>query len=313
MSSYRASDGAAAALNAPLVQVMMPDLELREERGVVVRQAAQVMDAVGQVTGCCYQPQTRFTVSSMPPGKRAAKNHDVLDPDRWSPTHEELERLPPAFVIEEQSQAWVRTCLALWGGLNLRPMTMHMRAKAGREDIPDHYTIQRPWRCGGRCCCPLEMSVFARHRGEGADLVGRVEEFWPRDLGGYCSRCFQTCCCCTTTHNVLALDKPRGALVHKYSLRTDSCCCGRNNNCCGSTCLKKDLIMDVLDASGAMVGNMQKTYAPGGGAGACCRCMFQYGNFIVDFPEAASEDERALLLTALLNTEFQLWERQGGE
>jgi len=145
---------------------------------------------------------------------------------------------------------------------------------------------------------------------------------WAPNYASFCNRanngraacrCFQTCCCCTTTHNVLALDKPRGALVHKYSLRTDSCCCGRNNNCCGSTCLKKDLIMDVLDASGAMVGNMQKTYAPGGGAGACCRCMFQYGNFIVDFPEAASEDERALLLTALLNTEFQLWERQGGE
>eukprot|EP00955_Chlamydomonas_euryale_P102060 365390-Chlamydomonas_euryale.AAC.19 len=45
MASSRASNDEAEALNAPLVQGMTPDLELREERGVVVRQTAQLMDA----------------------------------------------------------------------------------------------------------------------------------------------------------------------------------------------------------------------------------------------------------------------------
>lgn len=33
----------------------------------------------------------------------------------------------------------------------------------------------------------------------------------------------------------------------RYTLRTGVACCGRVNNCCGATCFKHDLIMDLLD------------------------------------------------------------------
>ena len=34
--------------------------------------------------------------------------------------------------------------------------------------------------------------------------------------------------------------------------------------------------MDVLDAEGKLVSTIQKTYAPSGNAGACCRMLFEF-------------------------------------
>ena len=70
---------------------------------------------------------------------------------------------------------------------------------------------------------------------------------------------------------MLALDPVRNSLVHKYSLETNLGCCGRVDNCCGSTCCKPNLILDILDTAGNLTdGGVSKTFG-GGGSDACCR------------------------------------------
>ncbi|KAG1660283.1 hypothetical protein FOA52_006750 [Chlamydomonas sp. UWO 241] len=291
---------------------MCHDLDLSSEPGIVVRQFTQASDAAAQVTGCCYQPQLQYKVSRIPAGKRAATDQEYGTPGRFAPSAEELAALPQMFHVQEESVVWVRMLLALCGGLNLRPMHMHWCMHPTRAGTSDAYTVERPCRCGGHLCCPLEMSVYARHRPEAQQLVGRVEE----DFSPYPMRCTQQACLCTTYHKVLAMDADRFALTHKYSLRTGMACCGRVNNCCGSTCFRHDLISDILDSNGKVVAHVQRTYAPSAGPGclgACCRCAFEFSNFVMQFPEDATEDDRALLLAALFNLELQMWERRGGE
>ena len=60
--------------------------------------------------------------------------------------------------------------------------------------------------------------------------------------------------------------------VHKYSLAVPTCCCGRVDNCCGATCCKPALIMDITGPDGQMVANAVKSYG-GSGCAALCRCM----------------------------------------
>lgn len=65
-------------------------------------------------------------------------------------------------------------------------------------------------------------------------------------------------------------------MSHKYTVKTGLCCCGRVNNCCGATCFKNDLIIDVLDPHGNLVTTIQKTFAPGGGIAGLCRCLGEF-------------------------------------
>ena len=82
-------------------------------------------------------------------------------------------------------------------------------------------------------------------------------------------------CCCFTYYTKVLEQGPTG-LQHRYTIRAGTACCGRVNNCCGATCCKNNLIMDVLDAEGKLVSTIQKTYAPSGNAGACCRMLFEF-------------------------------------
>ena len=77
-------------------------------------------------------------------------------------------------------------------------------------------------------------------------------------------------CCCIFTHKILVVE--REALVHKYSLELSQACCGRVDNCCGATCCKPNLIIDILDASGNLTdGAVAKTWARGANCDGCFR------------------------------------------
>ena len=96
-----------------------------------------------------------------------------------------------------------------------------------------------------------------------------------------CLQCCQCCCSCIFYTDVI--DHSSGVAPETlYTLRTGLGCSGRVNNCCGATCLKPDLIIDVLDQKGRLVATVQKTYGGGDGCGAFCRCLFQADNFIVE-------------------------------
>ncbi|GLC44928.1 hypothetical protein PLESTB_001690400 [Pleodorina starrii] len=278
---------------APMLQVME---DLDRLPGVVIKETTQVIDAVMAFVGGAYEAANKYTVRAMPADKRPATVHN--EPGAWQPSTKELDSLPQVFFVEEDSSCLLRAILAYCGGLNLRALQLHVYQ--GNEE---KYTVKRPCKLGGCCCCPLEMSLYAKD----GTMQGMVVE----DYDGYCGPCLEQCCMCVYRQKVL-VGSSRSSLVHKYSLVNPMCCCGRVNNCCGATCCKPSLFIDIVDTGSNLAAVAQKTY--GGGKGSdCCRCVFDFSNYVLPFPPNATHAERMLLLTGILSLEYAYYSRKGGE
>ena len=133
------------------------------------------------------------------------------------------------------------------------------------------------------------------------------------DYDNYCGQLFTQCCACIYTQKVLVGSGPRESLRHKYSMRTGLCCWGRVDNCCGATCCKPNLIIDIVDPSDKLVSTVQKTYGKGQGCEGCLRSVSDFDNYILEFPPDASEAERAMLMTAVFSMDYALFSKKGGD
>ena len=269
--------------------------DLTRVRGVVIKQVTQIANAAFAVLDAPFEVPYMYDVHAMPADKRAAREQGGGG-GVWAPTLAEIQALPQLLSVREESSACLRVALAALGGLNLRALTLHCGVG---PHAPDVFTIDRPCKFGGCCCSPLEMHMRA-----GAAPLGSVVEDWS------CRTCAEQTCCCIYTHKVLL----PGA-QHRFSLRTGLCCAGRVNNCCGATCCKRDLIMDVVSPGDGnkLVSTVQKTYAAGSGCEACMRCAVEFDTYILEFPEGSSHEERALLIAAVLSHDYALFSRTGGD
>ena len=288
---------------------------LANVRGVVIRQTAQLINVATAITGSPFEAAYEFKVYAMPPERHAARMPS--EAGAWEPSSEEISALPLLFTIQEESDCFVRVLLSALGGLNLRCLTLHYllgpagaAACGGLSPAPgigagaEVLTATRPCRMGLGCCCPLLM----RLRDGGGAPLGEVGE--PCD----CGVCLQQSCCCVFTHQVRATAPGAAEPQHRYTLQAPLCCCGgRVNNCCGATCCRPNLIMDVATPDGKLVSTVQKIYGKGRGCQACMRCAFEFDTYVLEFPNEASGQERALLLAAVLSMDYALFSRRGGE
>ena len=169
------------------------------------------------------------------------------------------------------------------GGLNLRALKLHF-LRGGVEEM----TNTRTCAMGAMCCCPLTMYVSQADR-----LLGAVLE------DSSCGGCFEA--------------QPGGGLDHRYSIVVPTCCCGRVNNCCGATCCKPNLIMDIVTPDGKLVSTVQKTYGGGQGCESCARMTVQLDNYLIEFPVDATPTERALIVNGVLSAEYAYFSRTGGD
>ncbi|GFR49804.1 hypothetical protein Agub_g11744 [Astrephomene gubernaculifera] len=281
------------------IQGVMPE-NLETYPGLVVKETTQVIDAIMASVGGAYEAANKYHVKAMPVDKRSGTDHD--EPGAWLPSSAEIDQLPEVFFVEEESSCLLRACLAYWGGLNLRALKLRYY-HANYEK----YYVDRPCMCGGCCCCPLEMTVYQKGP-EGDRMVGMVVE----DFDPYCLRCYQ-CCCLNTYYQKVLVGGTRESLVHKYSLVNPMCCCGRVNNCCGATCCIPSFFIDILEPNGTLAAVAQKTYGGGDGCADCCRCVFDFNNYVLPFPPKANHHERLMLLTGLLSVEYAYHSRKGGE
>eukprot|EP00198_Chlamydomonas_reinhardtii_P002669 XP_001692005.1 predicted protein [Chlamydomonas reinhardtii] len=263
--------------------------------GVVIKETTQVVDAVMARVGGAYEAANKYHVRALPGHVRAATEPN--QPGTWAPSSKEVDMLPEVMFVQEDSSCCLRVCLAAFGGLNLRALQLHMY-----EGNTEAVTVERPCKMGAGCCCPLEMTIKSR-----GQQIGMVVE----EADSYCGMCYQQCCTCTYTHKVM-MGATRESLVHKYSLVAPTCCCGRVNNCCGATCCKPNLFIDVVSPDGKLINAVQKTYG-GGGSGDCCRCVFDFSNYVLTFPPGSSHQERLALLVGVLSVEYALFSRKGGE
>ena len=144
--------------------------------------------------------------------------------------------------------------------------------------------------------------------------IGKTFEFMSHHVGttdGYAKKLWACCCRCTSYDAVVEVINDEEH--HIFTTRTGLCCFGRHNNCCGGTCCRHDLLIDILDAdTGVVVGSIQKTYAPAPFGTACCRMLQQYNSYLLHFPAHATRQQRALLIMALLQTDYEHFEKTGG-
>jgi hypothetical protein len=286
--------------------------------GVVIRQTAQLLNVATAVTGAPFEAAYEFKVYAMPPERRAART--PTEAGAWEPSPEEIASLPLLFTIQEESDCFVRVLLSLLGGLNLRCLTLHYllgpagAAACGGSSAPgatmlpgvgaEVLTATRPCRLGLGCCSPLLM----RLRDGGGMPLGEVGEACDAGV------CLQQCCCCVFSHQVRSTPPGAAAPQHRYTLQAPLCCVGgRVNNCCGATCCRPHLVMDVATPDGNLASTVQKTYGKGRGCQACMRCAFEFDTYVLEFPPDATAQERALLLAAVLSIDYALFSRRGGE
>lgn len=275
---------------------------LTEVGGLVVRQKTQKGEVVAQMLGIPFESKNKYKVHLLPPNK-VVKN-EPHDADGWEPSRAELEQLDTFLFAQEESDCCTRLCLTFLGCGNLRPLQLHFSVSGSTGDV---YVANRPFLMGGCCCCPLEMTLDAVADGK-TQRIGRVRE----DFSPYFSKCLSACCV-ATTYTDIDRAMPDGTFEKRYSLRTNLSCCGRVNNCCGATCFKNDAVYDILDTKGHVAAHLQMTYGKDGGVGACCRASMGFNNYILEFPRDATAEDRMLLLTALFQVEYQLFEGGGDE
>ncbi|GIL63950.1 hypothetical protein Vafri_17866 [Volvox africanus] len=263
--------------------------------GVVIQEKTQGIDAIMAAFGLPSEKENVYLVKAMPENQRLATYHG--EPGTWSLSS--VNALPGVYVVQEKSDDDLRAILACCGGLNLRPLNLHFYQ--GKERM---YRVDRDCKMGGCCGCPLEMRLHAK---DGTLQGAVVEEF-----DDCCFNCYEQFCMCIVRHKILVGTTPNNRLLHKYSLVYPMCCCGRVNNCFGSTCCKPHLFIDIEKPDGTLVAVAQKTYGTNTWDD-CYRCWFRFSNYVLPFPPEATQQERVLLLTGILNMEYAYFSRQGGE
>ncbi|KAF4322046.1 hypothetical protein JM18_003772 [Phytophthora kernoviae] len=274
---------------------------LGEMDGVVVRQATQVGEMAAQAAGLPWEACNRYAVHRLPADKKVKR--EPSDPDGWSPTEDELKSLKPFMLATEQSGCFMRVVMKYLGCVNLRPLKMHLTVADNGGDV---YLIDRPYKCGGALCCPLEM----RLNGMNGDYdeptrIGRVRE----DFSPYLGRCCSSCCL-ATTYTDIERALPDGKYEKRYSLRTNLACCGRVNNCCAPSCCRNDAVYDILDPDGAVVANLQVSFGGGDCLRSCCRAGGGFTNYVLQFPRDSTPQDRVLLLAVLFHLDYAVFEKK---
>ena len=223
-------------MTAPKNDSMIRHTDLEAANGAVVRQVAQKLESVAQTLGLPYEAKNQYKLSLLPSGRQVAKSPG--DKARWIPSAEDLLKLDSFLFVKEESSFITRFVLALCGCLNLRPLKLHFSVDPASGDA---YLVNRDFKMGGGCCCPLIMDMFevsGTEQQPSRVRIGRVRE----NFDNYCQRCAQACCSCTVYHDIERSLDGSEEFETAYQLRATMCCCGRVNNCCGGTCCKNDMV-----------------------------------------------------------------------
>jgi len=274
---------------APIVQDMRSDVDFGVLRGAVVRRSLTPQEEVKNAFG--WEKAWKYRISALPEGKHVARTPG--DKDRWKPTDTELAELPDMLLAIEKSDAASRVCLGCMDCVEMRELTFDFQS--GNTKLFSAYHASR---CGGICGAPAFMPV----KDQDGNRIGVVEE----DYSPYCDKLGQECCFGTYFTSVFVgggrEEKPR------YTIRYNDGCCGRVNNCCGGTCVRANAILDILSGDGKLVATVQQTYARDRDAAmeAFCRSYMSYNNYIIEFPPDATDEDKKLLLTAILRMDVDL-------
>lgn len=300
---------AATAVVAPLAPEAqeMGRIDFTDMEGVVIRQQTQMAESAMQFIGVPFEGKNKYVMSALPKGERVATHNS--EKGRFRPTGAQLDAMPQHMRAHEESNVCERTTLTCCGCGNLRSLQMHYFDFGGNQFVQN-----RPFTgLGAGCCCPIQSTLHTEEQGaESARTIGRVREDCAPCSGQWFQRAFQLCCLCTFYQQADIWDGVK--FSPKYKLRYNLACCGRTNNCCAPTCFRNDAVFDILDNDGKVVAHIQKMFS---GDDNCCnalgRMAFEFSNYAVSFPEGTSHEERALIVAAVMHSEYLLFEKSGND
>ncbi|EQC25776.1 hypothetical protein SDRG_16372 [Saprolegnia diclina VS20] len=251
------------------------DVSLATSRGVVVHQRFENEDQ----QPLPYAPQVTYRVSRLPEDKLVRS--DVSDAG-WTPTSAEIDKLDKFLLLREESSLGLHILLALFGCHTLWPLTLHFVLDGTSNDV---FVARRPFQMSGFYGCPMRMDVDAV-RGSELVRIGCAREYF----SPYGAKCYVLCCLCTTYTDIDRCDGD--AIATRYTVRTNLCCCGRVNNCCGGTPGKRDAIYDILAAGGNTVSHLHLV------GGEWSRA------FVLEFPPDSTAEDRVVTALFQIQTAF---------
>lgn len=277
---------------------------LEDINGVIFRQDAQYAEVVAQMCGIPWEKRNRYKFAPFPEGKKTLRQLD--DKDGWKPSQEEINNANYTFNSEEESSCLTNSAFFCLGCVNLRPFKMKFTPFNGDETI---FSLERPFTCGGVCFCPHIIELT-----RGGEVIGQVIEDWT--LQNWCQRCCEMSFCCKVPYNMQL--KTEEILENKYRIEVNLCLCGAHNNFCGATPCFNDMLFNVYKFEEAEVdyskpvGYLQKTYGNSFGFDSCVRaCCASAGQYLVEWPETATAEEKALFIATNVLLEYIFFENQG--
>lgn len=248
--------------------------------GVLVRQKMHLLEEFFSI----FERRNSYKISAIPPNL-----------GRDNPTDIEFQALPSYLEAREQSHWLCRFCCA-----NKRSFTIGF-FPGGTPEKPQYpisqapmMSIHRPFKCSILCCCcmlwPQELSVMSAERKH----LGKVV---------YDFRCFEVCFKCNLWAKGFGPDGQ-----HKYSFKAPLCLDG---NCFAPSCCNDTYKVSIRDANNERnILSYIKNVWPGWNFRGLCSANAD--NYVVDFPEGTSGEDKALVMAGLFYHDFILFERPAG-
>lgn len=276
-------------------------------KGMLIKQHAQTKEWFLKTCcvfcSCCFEFDNKYYVSAMPSDEKALRG--LKDGQGWKPTQSEMNKLHNEMIGVENSKGCAKCVLGLMQCGGFRGFELNFtEPNAGTSFLK----LNKETTLGGRFCCPHNMEVYVN-----GQKAGRVIEDWKCE--NYLCSCANAAFFCKVPYDIQGFEN--GEFVNKYRINVNFCACGPHFNFCGSTICRNDMLWDVLKVNDGNidesepVGYIQKTY---GGCssieaftrGYCCGA----DNFIIDWPENATAEDRALFMATATLFEYVYFESQ---
>lgn len=274
-------------------------------KGAVVYQDAQAYECLIQTfvpCGCCCEFDNKFHVAALPEQKSVMKS---LGDDGWSPDMSEVFALPRAMLATEKSDGCMKLCLQLTCCPSFRGFSMNV-TDAGMSQ--SYFRLNKQCALGGRFCCPHTMEVEVN-----GQTVGKIVEDW--SCGNYLCACCAAQYCCKVPYKLQVNNN--GVWEDKYNINVNFCACGPHCNflgtafpiCCQNLLWDVNRVVNGAIDESEPAGHVQKFF---GGCNydsltrhLCCGA----DNYLVDWPEAATVEDKALFIGAAILFDYVYYEK----
>ena len=185
------------------------------------------------------------------------------------------------YKVKEKSSCYARVCLKM----DCRPLDMKVYNQLNKDSDADDLCLflSKPCTCTFLCCNRPTLNIYYKED-EKNEYLGKIMDPWE---------------CCN--YNFVVYDETNTPI---YKIIANCCQCAFWCNGCPCKACEEALI-DVFDYnSKEKVAVMKKK-----SKNCCEQSIFDCGNYYVDFPNNATWKQKALLMSAALFIDYQIFQQ----